>query len=249
MTNLKRTQYTVILIIILLFIMSVLISIFAGIAPQIALIDSALDSLQVSYPFVQFSLASNPLILVSKLLDAVIFPLLTVLLAAWFFDFINNLNLRERMVLSKVNKLKGHVIVVPYNGFAKSVIQELENAGLEAVTIAENKKELLQLYKEDQLAIDGDIRSVETFDSAGIERAKCVVACGKDDVQNALISITAKAANSDIKIICRANKEENLERLEKAGVQTVIMAESTAGQDVGDELARRLLSKSELKGK
>ena len=232
MASLKRTQYTVILIVIILFVLSVLITVLAGVTPQVALIDSSLDSLQVSYPFLQFSSASNPLILVSKLLDAVIFPILTVLLASWFFDFINNLNLRERMVLGKVNKLANHVIVVPYNNFAKSVLQELDAAGYSAVTIAENKKELVQTDKDNRLAIDGDIRSVETFDIAGIERAKCVVACGKDDVQNALISITAKAANSNTLIICRANKSENLGRLSRAGVSTVIMAESAAGEDV-----------------
>ena len=47
----------------------------------------------------------------------------------------------------------------------------------------------------------GDLRSIETFEIAGIDRARCVVACGKDDIQNALVSITAKTANPDIRYL------------------------------------------------
>src|SRR5271156_1030944 len=102
MATLKRTQYTLIGIVLVFFICSVIITVYTGINPQVALLDSALDSLQVSYNLIPFSFASNPLIVIAKLLDAVIFPILTVILAAWFFDFINNINLRERMILSKL---------------------------------------------------------------------------------------------------------------------------------------------------
>jgi len=245
--KLKRTQYTMILIVLLIYASSVVITVFAGICLRIAILDSAFDSLQVSYNLIQFSSASNPLILVSKLLDAVIFPILTVVLAAWFFDFINNINLREMFVLSKVNKLDNHVILAPYNSFTKSLLAELKSAGIDAVTIVQSKHELLELYKENHLAIDGDIRSVETFDIARISRSRCVVACGKDDIENALISITAKTANPNVKIIARVNKEEDVRRLEMAGARRTIMTGLSAGEDIGEEISKRLLSKKSLK--
>jgi voltage-gated potassium channel Kch len=227
--------------------LSILISIFAGVNPQVSVLDNTLDSLQVSYNLIQFSSASNPLVLISKILDAGIFPILTVVLAAWFFDFITNIGLRERIVISKINKVEGHVIVVPYNGFAKSVLQELRGSNIKTVTIAQNKRELRELYNEGELAIESNMKSVETYDIARVSKARYVVACGKDDIENAIISITAKTANPDVRIISRVNKEENVTRLQNAGAQKTILTESAAGEDIGNEISRRLLSKRSLK--
>ncbi len=243
MVNLKRTQHTFVLLIATLYLLSVVITIFGGVHPAAAVLDTAFSSLEISYNLVQFSATANPYVLASRLLDVPILPLITVVLAAWFFDFINNINIRERFVLSKIRKLEGHVIVVPYGNFAKAVLYELRSAGIKTVTIVNTKKELLQLYRENELAVDGDLRSIETFEIAGIDRARCVVACGKDDIQNALVCITAKAAKSKIKVISRASKEENVDRLEKAGAYKIILSDSTAGKYVGEEVAKRVLKR------
>jgi len=241
MASLRRAQYTFLIIILVLYLLSVIVILFSGIGLGVALMDNAMDSLQVSYNLIQFSQAANPYVLASKLLVAPILPLITVVLAAWFFDFINNVNIREKLILSNISKLQGHVIVVPYDSFAKAVIRELNEEGLKPVVIVSNKKELLTLYKENELAIGGDLRSIETFEIAGIDKARCVVACSKDDIQNALICITAKAANSKVNVIARANKEENVERLEKSGAYKIILSDSTAGKYVGDEITKQVL--------
>lgn len=236
------------IIVIVLFLVSVAITVAAGFGIKEAILGNALDSLQVVYGFERFGTVSNPLFFTSKLLDAAIFPILTVLLATWFFDSINNINIRERLVLSRVSRLKGHVIVTPYNSFAKSLVHELKNAGMNTVVIAESKKELLSLYRENGLSIEGNIQSVETFKAAKIENAKCVVACSKNDTQNAMITITAKTASPNTKIIARVNKEENMDRLEKAGAHKTVLSEVTVGNEMGLELSKRLLSRRELKG-
>jgi len=243
MVNLRRTQYTFLSIILVLYILAVIMTVAAGISLQISLIDNAMNALQVNYGFIQFASASNPYVLASRLLDAPILPLITVVFAAWFFDFINNMNIRERLVLSKIRKLNGHVIVVPYDGFAKAVLHELRESGLKAVTIVNSKRELAQLYRENELAVHGDLRSIETFDIAGIDKARCVIACSKDDVQNALICITAKAANGGIKIISRAGKEEDVDKLEKAGAYKIVLSDSAAGKNVGEEVSKYVLKK------
>ncbi|MGI0100218.1 MAG: NAD-binding protein [Candidatus Micrarchaeaceae archaeon] len=238
----SRTQYTIIAILVVLFVSSFVITIAAGVPPGVAIVDNSLDALQIDYNLISLGAASNPLILISELLDAAILPFLTVVLAAWFFDVIRNINIRERIVLSRIRKLRGHVIVVPYNSFAKYLLGQLRAAGIKSVTITESKNEIGQVYKDGELAIYGDIRSVETFGSAGIDKASYVVACSKEDIQNAIVAITAKTANSDIDIIARANKEENIDRLEKAGARKTVFGESTAGEDMGNEISKRVLT-------
>ena len=230
-------------IIAVLFILSVMLTIYAGIGPWRALLDSALDALDVSYVLVPFALASNPLTFLAKILDAGIFPILAVMLAAWFFDFINSVNLRERGVLSRLKRMEGHVIVVPSNGFARSLLKELKDSSVESVAIAENKYEMRQAHDDGLFAIAGDIRSMDTFEIAGIKRARCLVACSKDDIQNALIAITAKTANPRIKIIVRAEKDENRVKLMRAGAHKVIVPGNTAGIDIGNEITKRVLEK------
>lgn len=247
MVNLKRTHYGMILLVITLFVASVAISVYAGIGLRVAFLDSALDSLQVSYNLIVFSYASNPLVLVAKLLDALIFPILTVLLATWFFEFINNINLRERLVLSKINKLEDHVIVAPYNNLGRAILSELKKSGIKSVVIVQSKKELFQLYRENELAIRGDLRDLQTFEIARVGKARGVVACGKDDIENALIAITAKTANPSAKIISRANKEENIKGLQSAGAYRILIPERSAGEEMGKEISKRVLSKPGVK--
>ncbi len=247
MANLKSAQYIMIGIIVVLFVASVLLTIYAGISPGRALLDSTLDALDVSYVLIPFAIASNPPIFLAKTLDAGIFPLLAVILAAWFFDFINGINFKERMVLSRLKKMNDHVIVVPSNSFARSLLKELKSSSIDCVAIAENKREMRQIHNENEFAIAGDIRSMETFEIAGIKRARCLVACSKDDIQNALIAITAKTANPHIKIVVRADKDENRVKLMRAGAHKVIVPGKEAGIDMGNEIVRRIFEKRGLK--
>ena len=236
--------YNLIFVVAVLYVLSNIITIMAGISPDIAIIENTLASLQVTYTIIPYASATNPYILVSKFLDTIVFALLTVILAAWFFDFINNAGIRQRFAISTVKGLRGHIIVVPYNSFAHMLLHDFKNAGIKTVAITTNKKELHSLFEESHLAILGDIKSADTFRSAGIERAKYVIACGLDDIQNTLITITAKAANPNIKVIATISKEENIPKLDIAGAERTIMPEISAGERIGMELVRKVVSES-----
>ena len=139
------------------------------------------------------------------------------------------------------------MIVVPSNGFARALLKELKGSSIEAVAIAENRREMRQVHNEGLFAIAGDIKSMDTFEIAGIKRARCLVACSKDDIQNALIAITAKTANPRINIIARADLEENRVKLMSAGAHVVIVPGKTAGVDIGNEIVKRVLEKKAYK--
>jgi voltage-gated potassium channel len=104
-----------------------------------------------------------------------------------------------------------------------------------------------QTHNENEFAIAGDIKSMDVFEIAGIKRARCLVACSKDDIQNALIAITAKTANPHIKIIVRAENEENVVKLMRAGAHKVIVPGKTAGVDMGNEIVKRVFEKRDYK--
>lgn len=230
-----------IVIIVALFLASVILTVLAGIDPQIALLENLFASLEIFYNLIPYSATTNPLILATNFIHTIVFALLAFTLASWFFDFISNISIRERVALSVAKKLQRHVIVVPFNQFAGDVIKELKRSGIKTVTIAESRKELVHIYRLNELGIPGNIKEMEVFEAAGIKRARYIVACSDDDMQNALIAITAKAANPNIEIIARVSDENDIPKLDIAGAKRMIMPEITAGQMIGEELAKRSL--------
>lgn len=240
MATLKRTWVTFILLMLLLYSIATGMLIYAGVNPLIAVIDNLLGSLQVYYSLIKYKTSANPFVLISDLLDTVVFAILTVLLASWFFDFISNVSIRERFSRSRIRGLKNHVILAPYNSFAESLANEFKDAGMKTVGIAENRRELVNLYKKRMLSIAGDLHSKDTFMAAGISSAKYLIACSEDDLQNALIAITAREVNPHAKVIARVSKEENIPKLDVAGAHRMILAEITTGQRIAEEIVKRL---------
>ncbi len=57
---------------------------------------------------------------------------------------------------------------------------------------------------------------------AGIEDAVAVVAATNDDAQDALAILTAQTLNPEVNIVAAATDRENIEKLRRAGADTVI---------------------------
>ncbi|MFI5412730.1 MAG: potassium channel family protein [Candidatus Micrarchaeales archaeon] len=227
----------------LLFVVTYLMLIASGVDPFIALIWNVLASLDVNFALLPSTLISKPFVLLASFLDAFIFALFAVALAAIFFDFIKQINIKKRFVISKIRKVKQHIIIVPFNNFALSLAKELKAAGQTCVIITENETDSHRVYRQNDLAIVGDPKNIEAYNIAGIGRAKYVIACADEDLQNALISVTAKSANARAKIISRVTDYDNISKLKSAGAFRMIMPEVTAGTELGGEIIKRIFAK------
>jgi len=236
----SNANYTIVVVAMLLFGVSIALTLLAGVSPGIALVWNMLSALYISYDIIPTNILSNPLILASSFLDAIVFALFAVFLATWFIDVIRSINIEEYFTLRKVRALKNHIIVAPYNNFSKVLVEELRKEKFRFVVIVENPSQAAQLYAKKIPAVVGELRGGEVLKSAGIERASSVIACDDDDVKNALISIAAKDANPGISIISRVVAEENMQKLGKAGASRIVIPEVTAGTNVGEELLKRV---------
>lgn len=241
--KLKSTYYTLFYLAGGLFIISLALTLHAGIEASVAFLWNLLAALGTNLDIIGIDKAQNGFILAASLIDAFVFALLTVVLASLFFSVMQRISIRERIALYRVRRLKDHVIVVPSNGFAKTLIRELNSSGIRSLMITEDENELHKLSLQSHLAIVGDPKSIEIFDTARIENAKYVVACSDDDTQNALIVVTARTANKKAKVIARVSKFENIPKLRMAGAYRMIMPEVTAGEELGEELGKRFAIK------
>lgn len=220
----------------LLFIISYAMLIFSGINPFIALLWNVISSFDINLDILPTAAATQPLVLAASLVDAFIFAILAVVLATMFFDLLKQINIRKRFVMSRIRRIEQHVIIVPYNSFASNMAKELAAIGQKSIIITETEAEAHQLYKRNELALVGDPKRADIFSLAEIGKAKYVIACSDNDLDNALIAITAKSANARARIIARVSNLDNISKISSAGAYRMIMPEITAGAEMGDTI-------------
>jgi voltage-gated potassium channel len=181
---------------------------------------------------------------VANLLDAFVFALLAVAIATIFFRFINGIDLGRRGALARIKRMKEHVIIAPYNGFASALMKELKPSGVPFVVITDNEAEAHKLYEKKVPAIIGIVASSDAFRTAGIGKAKLVIACDDNDTQNALICVTAKSANPRIRLLSRVSRLDSIPKLSKAGAHRMILPEVVTGTKLGEEISKVVINAS-----
>ncbi len=236
----KNTNYLVLLMALVLFTIAVALTVMAGVGLGISLIWNLLASLYVYYGLIPAALVDSPFVLVASLLDAFVFALFAVFLATWFIGLIRRINITEYFILAKVRRLDKHIIVAPYNGFSRALVEELAKEKMNFVAIVQNETQAARLYRQGVLAIVGELKSEEAFKAAGIVKASCIIACDDEDVKNALIAITAKDISPDINVISRVIEEENIQKLARAGASSVVLPGITAGARLGEEILKHV---------
>lgn len=236
----RSTIRSIIYMLAFFFAVATLTTIAAGVDLKIAVLWNVLSALNVDLPIIPYNaMAQSDAILFANTIDTFIFAMLTVILASWFFNFIRTFSLRRGIIISKVKKLREHVILVPYNSFSVAMSRQIAAAGMKRVTIVENEREADQLYAQNELSVIGDRRTVEAYQAAQIDKASYLMICGEDDVENALVAVTAKSTNPRIRIIARVKTEEDIPKVGRAGVYRMILPEVTAGNRIGEELVKR----------
>jgi voltage-gated potassium channel len=108
----------------------------------------------------------------------------------------------------------GHVVIAGYNDVAKMIKDELELYGIPYVIVDENAP-------QNSPIVAGKPTSMENLKRANIERAKALLAVGKDE-DNAATIITARKLNERLNIIALASREGVSNILLKCGANSVV---------------------------
>ena len=132
--------------------------------------------------------------------------------------------LRRRKMDKQINKLKDHFIVCGAGLVGYHVISELISTEKDSVVVEIDGGHLDKIKSDfpDQMVIEGNATEEKVLLKAGIERARGLFAVTEDDNQNLVISLTARHLNSNIKIVSRCIDLEHVEKIKKAGADSVI---------------------------
>lgn len=155
-------------------------------------------------------------------------------------DYMINLGdgLKRNKMKAKLVNISDHYIICGLGRVGSHITQELENEGVKFVGIDRDEESVRAAVAKGQIAFVGDSTKEETLKKAKIEKAKGIIAAIGDDSCNLFVTLTARQLNPSLYIVSRANREENVERMQKAGADKVAMPNQIGGFHMATMLVR-----------
>jgi voltage-gated potassium channel len=121
-----------------------------------------------------------------------------------------------------INRLSHHYIVCGFGHTGAQVALEFAAEKIPFVVIDRTQTVVNEAIRLGYLSLPGDATLDKILLAAGIERACCLVAALPSDAENLYILLSAKTLNPQIRTIARANSEEAIQKLQRAGADAVI---------------------------
>ena len=143
-----------------------------------------------------------------------------------------------RSMMRSVEAERDHFILCGYGRVGAAVARELSHAGQTVVVVDTDDGSREQAAAEGHLAVPGDATHDATLETAGVRRARGLVACVDSDSENVFIVLSARQLNGELFIVARANSADSEAKLLRAGANRVVSPYGTAGRRIA-ELAVR----------
>jgi voltage-gated potassium channel len=131
---------------------------------------------------------------------------------------------RKRMD-RKIAEMHDHVIVCGWGRVGHSIVKEIGAAA--PVVVLDRDAERLEDSPHPWLA--GDVSEDAVLLSAGIMRARALVAALDTDAGNLFVTLSARALRPDLFIVARVRVEDSVEKLVRAGADRVVNPQSIGG--------------------
>lgn len=148
--------------------------------------------------------------------------------------------LRRNRMRKGIESLEGHIIVCGVGRTGHHVVKELLATHTPFVAIDSDADKMARLRDElPGLAyVIGDATEDEILSTAGITRARGVVAALADDKDNLYVTLTARSLNPSLRIIAKAVDGSAEAKLRKAGADKVVSTNMIGGMRLVSEMIR-----------
>jgi len=154
-----------------------------------------------------------------------------------FSDKMNDL--RENRTYAELKRYEGFVIICGFGRVGRHIAMQLEKHQQHFVVIDSKEVNALKARRLGYLAIHADASKNEVLINAGIKnRATAVLCTTGDDVVNVYITLTSRYLNPAIRIISRANNQDNVKKLYQAGADNVIQPFEIAAMVVAEYIGQ-----------
>lgn len=144
--------------------------------------------------------------------------------------------LRSRRMKHLIDKLAGHYVVCGYGEMGRQICRELARSGCSMVVVDIDPRAVQLASQNGVLAVEGDAGMDSVLQECGIARAAGLVVATDDDATNLLVVLTARGLNATFPIIARANLEQVVGKLLRAGANRALFPQSLAGRRMAEML-------------
>lgn len=149
----------------------------------------------------------------------------------------------ERRKLDKaLGQLSDHFIICGFGRVGREVARQLVTARESFVVLDLNAAASQAAREAGYLHLQEDASQDEILRKVHIERARALVACADSDVNNVYVTLSARAANSDLFIVARAAQTDAEPKLYRAGANRVVSPYVMAGRHMAELAARPLVA-------
>ncbi|MGM5485483.1 MAG: potassium channel family protein [Nanobdellota archaeon] len=142
-------------------------------------------------------------------------------------------SLKEGKNMKDIKSLKDHYIICGAGRVGKNVADDLK--GKPFVIVDKSPERVDMLKKKGILALEGDSLDDSVLKEAGIDKAKALISCLKNDGDNILQIIVAKKVNDKIKVLSRASNEKFVDNLKHTGADEIIIPEVIGGKKIAEK--------------
>ena len=137
---------------------------------------------------------------------------------------------KRRRMQRRIESRKNHIILCGFGRVGQTAWEQLAQSGEDVVVIEILPGPVDAAREAGALVVEGDATHDDVLELAGIGRAKTLISAVRDDSDNLVITLSAKARRPDLLVIARVVEPESERKLFMAGADRVV-----APQKVGAE--------------
>ena len=148
------------------------------------------------------------------------------------------LTVERRNMKQRIDNLQDHFVVCGYGRLGTRIVRDLMARGEAFVVIDQKEEHEERLLAEGSPHVIGDATHDDVLMSAGVTRARGLVAALDSDANNVLAVLTARGFNPRLLVVSRANSDSSESKLRRAGADRVVTPENIGGHRLALALLR-----------
>ncbi len=169
-----------------------------------------------------------------------------VFFASTVTAFIIEGDLRNVLFASRLKKrmkrMKDHVVVCGAGSTGRNVIEELLTTGVPVVAIDTREPELKDIAdkypKAEYAFIVGDATDDDVIEQTNLGAARGLVAALSSDKDNLYLTVAARQANPNCRIVARCAEMSHVDKIRRSGADAVVSPNYIGGMRLVSELLR-----------
>jgi len=146
---------------------------------------------------------------------------------------LENLGDRRTKRMSRlIDNLSNHYIICGFGKVGSATWEHIHRRSENVVVIESNSSLADAARATGALVVEGDATRNDVLESAGIQRARSLIACVRDDSDNLVIVLSAKSIRQDLLVISRATEPESEGKLKLAGADRIVSPQTVGARRI-----------------